>query len=607
MTTAQLKTLTLENFRGISKTFEFSPGRNVYAGPNGSGKTTLPEAERFVRDGNINFEVKSIVDGQKQQKGEHTVKAVYDIGGQSVELGRTYFEKWGKKRGALEETKSGNESRYYVDGIDVKKKAYSAKLLELFGGNYDKCTDIGFLPSMHWKELRTLLSGLAPVDSGKVICSIDGLQELLVVEDKEKNVIRIRTIEESKTAADQRKKKIAEQIGNIPAQIQEHQTILDSTGGKNEAQAQEEIEAAYKAVEVAKAKIDAINQGDDSVEKLRKLNEDLIKAESEFNAKQSAAREKENERQKAIRGIDIELRRHDENLADHEEAKEKAAAEYWAVHNSKPEDVTTCVTCGQDLPKEKVADLQENFNLNKAKKLEEIKARGGDLKKEIARIQGLIEVQEKKKAELEAVKPDPILSRENSKEILDIGAEIAALKTVDHRTVPAELTATIEASEARLEHAREIKAQIAAVSGSRIRIEELTAKKAELSAENDKVEKFLSLYQQYNKALADATEGPVNELFSVVNFRMFKELEGGGIVEACEIFDKQWRPYHGALSNGEQVRAGVDMVSTLQKQLGVSGPVFLDNCESVTGDIEMDCQFVELRATDEFETLTKVV
>ena len=629
MKTTLLK-LILSNFREISGTFEFGPERNVWSGPNGSGKTTIADAEKWLREGtdsqgNAKFGIKTIRDGKQLTHTDHSAFAQYEIDGKRVEFGRVYAEKYSGKRGGLEKTKDGNTTTYYTGcmspddekGTTISATKFKTFIAETFGPNYQICSDIRHLAEMDWKKRREILFPLAPdVDKHAVLEMIPGLRDFLYIKNDAGDITGERSIEDAKTAADQRKKKIAEKVLEIPGLIKEHKTKLDNAGGITAQMADKAVSEAETAIGKAQIAIDQINQGDNSktIAELKKLNGELLKAETEFQEEKTAAQVSESSRMSDINILNISIVNHNENLKDHQEAIQELRNQYAVIRDRKPDDGHPCVhygeACpyhGQSVPEGIRTKSAEDFNKNKSDALEANQTRGGEMAAEIKRIKATIAEREAEKEKLEKITA-PFLPYPES--IDDLRAKIATIKNPDVETAketPAELTQTLDAAKTRLTQAQEIRADIKAVSDSQTRIEELTAKKAELSAENDRVQKFLSLYDKFNQAMADAVEGPINSMFENVNFRMFKTQEDGQIVPACDVLDKEMRPYQGALSNGERIQAGLDMVRTMQKHYGISAPVWIDNSESVTGAIKLDSQFIELKANTKFSNLTKEI
>lgn len=600
-----IKKLVLENFRGITGTFELNPGRNVFSGPNGSGKTSIFDSESFCRigkdsQGSAKFAIKTIKDGVTLTEIDHSVFITYDIDGKPLELGRVYAEKYTGKRGG-NRTKSGNETTYFVDQLEVKQKEYNAKIMEVFTERFSICSDIRELAEMDWKKRREILFPMAgDVDQEKVIDSIPELRELMGT----------RTIEDGKKAADQRSRKIIEEIADIPGKIAEHKTILENAGGITAQMADKAISESENAIGKAQIAIDGFNQVDNSevIEDLRKLNAELLKAETEFQSEKSGAQKIENARLNDIVSVVAGIKNHEENLKEHQEAIGSLRKNYAGIKSTTPESVgNVCHECGQSLPAEKIQELTDNFNHNKSEALAENQRQGGEMAKEIGLIELALKSKQDEKESLEKIEPGKPIS---DADVIGLQSKIKILKSeMDSKSeeIPAELIQTLGAAKIRLTQAQEQKALIKTVAGSQTRIDELKTKKSELSTENDKVEKFLSLYDKFNQAMADSTEAPINAMFQNVNFRMFKTQEDGKIVPCCDVLDKEMRPYQGALSNGERIQAGLDIIRTMQKHFNIQAPVWIDNSESVTGEIELDCQLIELKANLQYETLTKEV
>lgn len=183
----------LENFREISGTFEFGPGRNVFSGPNGSGKTTLVDAPIWCLTGKdslgkADFEIKTIKDGQRMLKADHSVYCTYDVDGTTIEFGRLFRDKFVKKRGA-DRVKEGNETDYFVDGLNISKSKFNAKISETFGPHFWECSDIHHVAEIHWKKRRDLLMKIAPqVNKEAILESVDGIEPFLTKKDDKNKV-----------------------------------------------------------------------------------------------------------------------------------------------------------------------------------------------------------------------------------------------------------------------------------------------------------------------------------------------------------------------------------------------------------------------------------
>ena len=48
------------------------------------------------------------------------------------------------------------------------------------------------------------------------------------------------------------------------------------------------------------------------------------------------------------------------------------------------------------------------------------------------------------------------------------------------------------------------------------------------------------------------------------------------------------------MSNSQEIKVGLDVIRTLSKHYGISTPIFVDNCESITELPPMDGQVIRL-------------
>jgi len=611
-----LISLDFKNWRGFTGLIEFNPDRNVFSGPNGSGKTRIPDAVSWNLTGKdtrgkADSELKSIVDGSPVQKSEHSVISKYDIDGRVREFGRCYYEKWSTKRGSAEKTKDGNQTNFTVDGIEVSKTKYNAAIASAFGENYSLCSGLSAVTGMEWKKRRELLTSI-PAE-----IKLPDMPELI-------ELAKGRSLEDAKKAADQRKKDVKKKILETNAALEERQADVDKVGGVDKEAAEIEVKFAGEAVSEAKAAIEKAKGGDQSenIEKLKELNDKLFKAESEFQWKLQGAATKDADNSRAIESAKNDLKNHRENLQDHQEKRQNLLAEYNRIKDSNPEQhpcqhySETCPYYGEQVEDETLVKFHNDFNVLKSERLELNITSGKETKAEIQRIEKTILDKESELKTLEEFEPDRILKEDTNPEIHELKLQIGGINSkmsVENCEIPAELIATLEACETRLTQAQETRAAVKSSGDSVQRLEDLKTKKSELSAENDRIEKFLSFHQQYEQALADAIEKPVNDMFKIAYFKMFDTLEkadeDGNFkqVPACIVMDKEKRPFETALSNGERIQVELDIIRVMQEHFDISSPIFIDNSESVTDPIELNCQFIELRATDEFETLTKEV
>ncbi len=207
------------------------------------------------------------------------------------------------------------------------------------------------------------------------------------------------------------------------------------------------------------------------------------------------------------------------------------------------------------------------------------------------------------KTELENVKEPAILSISSNLEIEIIKEAIKELSEITVNTdIPVEFINEKKAAEEELTAAQEVVAGIKATKDSQDRISELEETMGNMSSEFSKIEKFLFLYEKFNKKVAEQTEQPVNKMFGYVNFSLFETQVNGAIIPCCNVLNDEFKPF----SSGQEVRGGIDIAGTFSEFYGIKAPLFIDNAESVTEYPDMDCQIIELCHSKEHKTLTQI-
>jgi hypothetical protein len=113
-----------------------------------------------------------------------------------------------------------------------------------------------------------------------------------------------------------------------------------------------------------------------------------------------------------------------------------------------------------------------------------------------------------------------------------------------------------------------------------------------MSQEIASMERTEMQIDKFVKIRMEMVEERVNGLFQLVKFKMFdKQINGGETLNCvCMIGGV---PYSD-LNTASKINAGLDIINTLQNYYKVSAPVFIDNRESISEIVEMNCQIVNL-------------
>lgn len=596
----------LENFMGFTGTFGFHGGRNVLIGQNGSGKTRIANAVYFglygkSADGKMpgDFEIKSIQDGETVHDVNYSVYQEWLIDGEPLVIERIYKEKWTKSRGKTEHELTGHEVDYRING-DAKttKRQFDEKIESVFGNRFRLCSDLTALHEIPWESKkanvvnlrREILTDMIGGESSKdeIIDSIAGFREAL----------NGRTPEQARKNEDERQSEINKEIKEIPFSIKERIRQIDELTEQNCSEAEalkayDNAQALKQGAETAIAKWKAGNTG--NIEKIRDINQKLEKAESEFGDQKRAARIEWNQTQNGIEDLSKQVERDRRDLQRLETQIEGLRQDWSEINSESFTGSDNCPTCGQMLPEEMRSEALEKFNISKSNRLEENQKSGKALAAKIKATTAEIEQKQADIAELQKAEKPEIIEQSENDEIKKLKYLLEKLREEKSPEVPEDLNAELTAATEALNAAQRVKLAFETLANTQARIDELKNRKNELSTLNNKVVKFVSMHEQYMQAVAELTEGPINERFNYVRFRMFDKQVNGALIPTCDIMSKDSKPLAGALSTGEGMTGGIDICSTFQNHHGLSAPIIIDNASELTIIPNfLDCQTIEL-------------
>ena len=185
----KINTLRLENFQGIkAATFDFKGQSASVYGDNATGKTTLFNALTWLLFDRPSTGAKGYTPKTKGPDGDvhyldHAAEAQFTMdGGRLVTLRKVFHENYKKKRGSATEEFDGHSVDFFIDGVPVKEKEYTAALLGFCGGaeQMKMLTMPHYFPEdMPWEARRKiLLEVCGDVADTEVIASNGELMEL---------------------------------------------------------------------------------------------------------------------------------------------------------------------------------------------------------------------------------------------------------------------------------------------------------------------------------------------------------------------------------------------------------------------------------------------
>lgn len=631
-----LKSLDIENFKGIKELrINFNNVTNVF-GENATGKTSIFDAFTWVmfdKDSKNRsvFEIKPLDKQNKVIRGlVTTVTAVLEVNNKEIKLTKKYEEKWTRKRGESEATFTKNETTYMINDTPIKKSEYVKEVAEIANEEQFKLltNPYFFSNELNWKKGRELILNVCgDITTEQIIQANKDLILLTTEFEKENNIDKI--IKNRKAS----KNNLSKEKEEIPVRINECDKGMYNIDF-------EEIETQLN---VKKADLEVI---EDKLLSGTKANEQILKdTEKVFELQQERLKithlatergnkkrnELINEKEKLKHNVQMlrnnliyseEKRKTKENSRDKLVEETNNLRNEWSKKSQETLDLSTiqteCPTCKRPLEvhdiEAKKQEMLDNFNLNKAKELKGIgvlgKSKGEEVKKlntEIEQLQldekeALKEIQEKAvlidkiKKELESTKSTEVYSLDEENRLVEIDAEIKELeekinnkddnKNIDElKENKKKLAVEIELLNKELAK-RDINKELLD------RKEQLLNKEKELGIELAHQEKILNLCELFIKTKVSLLESNISSKFKNVTFKLFKEQINGGIEETCEALINGV-PFSNANTAG-QINGGLDIINTLSKHFEIKMPIFVDNRESVNTLIDIDSQVINL-------------
>lgn len=631
-----LKSLDIENFKGIKELhIDFNNVTNVF-GENATGKTSIFDAFTWVmfdKDSKNRsvFEIKPLDRQNKVIRGlVTTVTAVLEVNNKEIKLTKKYEEKWTRKRGESEATFTKNETTYMINDTPIKKSEYVKEIAEIAEEEQFKLltNPYFFSNELNWKKAReVILEICGDITTEQIIETKQELTPLITEFEKENNIDKI--IKNRKAS----KNNLSKEKEEIPVRVNECDRGMYDINF-------DEIEAQLKAKKTDLEAIDdMLISGTKTNEQILKDKEKIFELKQEMQSIRQSASEKGNKKRNELLKEKDELQYNIKNLRNNlvylerdnelKETLKKRAIEKtinlrdkWTKKSQETLDLSTiqteCPTCKRPLEtsdiEEKKKEMLDNFNLNKAKELKEIAGLGKsknddvelfnteierlkvDINKTLEEIQEKAVLLDKIKKELESTKSTEVYLVEEENRLTEIDTEIKELeekinnkgtdKNVDElKESKKKLTSEIELLNKELAK-RDINKELLD------RKEQLLNKEKELGIELAHQEKILNLCELFIKTKVSLLESNISSKFKNVTFKLFKEQINGGIEETCEALIKGV-PFSNANTAG-QINGGLDIINTLSNHFEVKMPIFVDNRESVNTLIDINSQVINL-------------
>lgn len=406
----KLKSLHLENFKGVKDLDVVFGDKTKIKGQNASGKTTMFDAFTWLlfnknSAGEEKFNVRPLdADGNRIDNVEIKVSAVLDVDGKEVELSKVQKQNWVKKRGTNTAVLQGNVNSFEIDGYPKSEADYKAYISGLVAEDLFKMlTNPQHFSSMKWKEQRDILmkfvSDISDVElaqgNPEFADLISELEKAPSTDDIQKKF--------SKALSEWKKKQ-----EEIPVRIDELSKSLVEIDVAEQELAKSDLERRIAEIDV-KIK-DAGSAVSDLRSEVMQLKFDMSGIMQTMNMELSKKRHSVDG---LIRYCGYEIERintiisaNEKQITDNKssiESAEKKRKELGAEYNAEKakvfdetpylfrdeewqfdENSTICKSCGQTLPADRIEQIKADFEARKEKAKADAENRLADAKERFA-------------------------------------------------------------------------------------------------------------------------------------------------------------------------------------------------------------------------------
>lgn len=433
-----LKSLNIENFKGIKSLEVNFSNKTSIKGQNAAGKTTIFDAFTWLlfnknSAGEEKFNIRPLdKGGNRIDNVEIKVVGVLDVEGKEVMLSKVQKQNWVKKRGTNTVTLQGNPNSYEIDGYPKSEADFKAYVSELSQSEdmFKLLTNPQYFSSLKWKDQRDILMKLISDFSDVELAKTDAKYAPLLDElEKAPSTDDIRA--KFSKALFEWKKKQAE----IPVRIDEAEKSKVDVDVAEQELLKTDLERQIKEIELQmKSSSKVIDDLEQQKFELqfeindckRKANESLIKERRSLDDRKDEATIKFNDLHKQITKLESEIVEKKKRIHALESEKAELGKQYMSekekAFDETPylfdefkwkfdESTTVCSLCGQRLPEDKIEQLKTDFEEKKAKAKEDAAERLKTIREsfnnqKVAELNRIASLGTDKKSEIEIMKSD---------------------------------------------------------------------------------------------------------------------------------------------------------------------------------------------------------
>lgn len=628
----EFQKLTIQNFKGVlgERIIEFNGTLTQIMGANHTGKTTTADAVLWLLFGKNSDDSSVFGISPKDENGdiipnlENRVLLEMTADGRAMSLEKVRKEVRTKVKNGDEE-KLSYPCTYFIDGNKYTEKDFKAEIDSLCRESlFKSITNPAYFPSLKADQQRALLTkmvGETPME--EIAAQREDFKKLI-------QQMAVTDLQRFREHLAYRIKELKKELEQIPSRLSEQENELQPLKEQRIDFAQVETEIKDCEAELRKCDdelLDNTKAIDSDYEKRSKERNEINKLKTRQQQIQQSYQDRnmatQRQKQRAVNEAQAKVDEAQARVAQVERSINMATRElqYLEVESQNFRkkwneveadefqwDATreTCPTCGQRLPQgdiDKMRDeAEERFNAAKAAKQDMLDEEAARLKKRKADAEAIKRNNEQRKAAADK-------ELRETQEYLDgemaTGAdEFFFMEDEEYQRLAEEIKQRTEALENQSSDTtvnaeaagREIKQRKAEWNGKRDQLRDKLAIRATIETKEKRIaqleEKQRTLNQQLSElegqdytaeqltqAIITDLETRVNQLFTNVQFRMFKKLLNGNLEPICEC-TMHGTPYQD-LSNSEKINAGIDIINAICRYNDIYAPMFVDNAESI--------------------------
>lgn len=403
-----LKSLHLENFKGIKNLDVNFSDKTKIKGQNAAGKTTIFDAFTWLlfnknSAGEEKFNVRPLdKDGKRIDNVEIKVVAVLDVDGKEVELSKVQKQNWVKKRGTDTVALQGNVNSFEIDGYPKSEADFKTYVSCLAQSEemFKMLTNPQYFSSLKWKDQRDILMRLATDVSDVELAQTDAkyvpllgeLEKAPSTDDirakfskalsgwKKKQAeipVRIDEAEKSKVDVDVAEQELAKV--DLVRRIAECDKKMENAGSALGDLRSKEMQLQFDMSGIAQTMNRELSN------RRSNIDADLCGCKNEmdhFKATISLKEKQIADNEKAISDADAErkdlgVKYNAEKAKAFDETPYQFDESKWVFDDS----TTVCSLCGQKLPDDKIELIKADFEARREKAKEDLFRKLADAKR----------------------------------------------------------------------------------------------------------------------------------------------------------------------------------------------------------------------------------